>query len=241
MEAPARLAKLGKEYFDEKDYQEIFNSGLRDKKYGFYLTSEVLDSASVEIGRVRSFSRGWLERECNFLHMTYKYLLGLLKCGLYKDFYDEMKINFVFNMDPNVYGRSPLENSSFIVPSINPDKKLHGQGQYARLTGANAEVLDMFYLMFLGEQAFNVVDGKLRFTPYPKLDKSFFDENDEVSFPLFKSVITYHNKDKINTYEGCKLTYIVDGKQYDVVEGSLAEDIRNGVINSVYIEISKLQ
>ena len=240
LEASARMAKLGENFFNEEDYQRIHKSGLRDQKLGFYKTCDDIEDAPFEIGRVHAFTKGWLERECNFLHMCYKYLLGLLKAGLYEDFYNEMKVNFVYNMDPNVYGRSPIENSSFIVPTCNPNKRMHGQGQFARLTGANAEVLDMFYLMFLGEHAFEMKDGELTFTPSPKLDRRFFDDKDEVSFPLFnKVVITYHNPEKLNLYEGCKLSYFVNNKQYDVLKGQLAEDLRNGKIDKVYIEVSR--
>lgn len=240
LEASARMAKLGKNFFGEEDYQRIYNSGLRDQKLGFYKTCDDIEDAPFEIGRVHAFTKGWLERECNFLHMCYKYLLGLLKAGLYEDFYNEMKVNFVYNMDPKVYGRNPIENSSFIVPTCNPNKRMHGQGQFARLTGANAEVLDMFYLMFLGEHAFTMENDQLKFDPSPKLDRRFFDEKDEVSFPLFnKVVITYHNPLKLNLYEGCKLSYVVNGKHLDVIEGPLAESLRRGEIKEVYVEVSK--
>ena len=239
LEASARMAKLGHDFFDQKDYQRIYQSGLRDPKLGFYKTCDELEDAPFEIGRVHAFTKGWLERECNFLHMSYKYLLGLLKAGLYEEFYREMKVNFVYNMDPFVYGRSPIENSSFIVPTCNPNKRMHGQGQFARLTGANAEILDMFYLMFLGEHAFIYENNELIFSPSPKLDKNFFDENDEVSFPLFGEVIiTYHNPKHLNLYEECHLSYLVNGKHYDVLKGTIAQDIREGNIHQIYIEVS---
>lgn len=42
-------------------------------------------------------------------------------------------------MDPSVYGRSTLENSSFIASSVNPDESMHGRGFVARLSGTTAE------------------------------------------------------------------------------------------------------
>ena len=238
LEASARMAKLGKKFFDEEDYGRIYKSGLRDQKLGFYKTCDDIEDAPFEIGRVHAFTKGWLERECNFLHMGYKYLLGLLKAGLYKEYYDEMKINYVYNMDPYVYGRSPIENSSFIVPTCNPNKRMHGQGQFARLTGANAEVLDMFYIMFLGERAFTVVNGELTFTPSPKLDASFFDKNDEVSYPLFsKCVITIHNPKRVDLYKHNKYVYFVDGKQYESIKGQMALDLRDGKISNIRMEV----
>ena len=238
LEASARMAKLGDGFFGEKDYELIYKSGLRDQKLGFYKTCDDIEDAPFEIGRVHAFTKGWLERECNFLHMCYKYLLGLLKAGLYERFYEEMKINFVYNMDPYVYGRSPIENSSFIVPTCNPNTRMHGQGQFARLTGANAEILDMFFIMFLGERAFSYEGGVLRFTPSPKLSKEFFDENNEVSYPLFsKCIVTISNPQRIDLYNHKKYVYFVDGKQYDSIQGPLAEDLRNGKISALRMEV----
>ena len=238
LEASARMAKLGEKFFNEQDYQKIYNSGLRDQKLGFYKTCDDIEDAPFEIGRVHAFTKGWLERECNFLHMCYKYLLGLLKAGLYEDFYKEMKANFVYNMDPYVYGRSPIENSSFIVPTCNPNTRMHGQGQFARLTGANAEVLDIFYLMFLGERAFEMRDDVLTFTPSPKLSKEFFDDNDEVSFPLFsKCVVTIHNPKRLDLYNHNKYVYYVDDIKYDVIKGDLARALRDGRVKKVRMEV----
>ena len=238
LEASARMAKLGQEFFSHKEYELIKQSDLRDQKLGLYKTCADIEDAPFEIGRVHAFTKGWLERECNFLHMTYKYLLGLLKAGLYEEFYDEMKVNFVCNMDPYIYGRSPLENSSFIVPTCNPNKAMHGQGQFARLTGANAEVIDMFYYMFLGPKAFSYQNNELVFTPSPRLSKEFFDNNDEASFPIFNScVITYHNPNRRDCYKGVNLKYQVNGKEYNSLRGQVAEDIRNGKVKEVRIEI----
>ena len=238
LEASARMAKLGQEFFGDSDYKRIYTSDLRDQKLGFYKTCADIEDAPFEIGRVHAFTKGWLERECNFLHMCYKYLLGLLKAGLYEQFYEEMKVNFVFNMDPYVYGRSPIENSSFVVPTCNPNKRMHGQGQFARLTGANAEVLDMFYLMFLGEHAFTMKDGALTFDPSPKLSKEFFDDKDEVSYPLFnKCLIIIHNPQRVDLYKHQGYRYVVEGKEYASISGSLAESLRDGGIKQLRIEV----
>ena len=150
LEASARLLKLGKAYFSKKDYIAIKNSDLFDKRLKIYKTCASLENTNFEIGRIHAFTKGWLERECNFLHMTFKYLLGLLSAGYDKEFYQEIKTNLPCFMDPKVYGRNPLENSSFIVPTCNPDSKLHGQGFFARLTGANAEFMYLWVSNLLG-------------------------------------------------------------------------------------------
>jgi len=71
-------------------------------------------------------------------------------------------------LDPDVYGRSPLENSSFIASSANPDPAVHGRGFVARLSGSTAEFLHIWQLMFFGRAPFTMRDGKLtlEFTPF---------------------------------------------------------------------------
>lgn len=240
LEASARAMKLGKEIVKEEDYLKIKNSDLYDQKLGFYKTCASLDSAPFEIGRVHAFTKGWLERECNFLHMNYKYLLGLLKAELYEEFKEETAKNFTFNMDPNIYGRNPIENSSFIVPSCNPDKSLHGQGFFARLTGANAEVLNIFALLFIGENIFTYKDGILKFNLNPKLPKEYFDSNDEASFSLFgKTKVVYHNPQHLDLYQGVKLIYRIGKEKYDEIKGDLALKIRECTIDRIDVDIKE--
>lgn len=238
LEASARVLKLGKEFYTKEDYKTIKESDLYDKTLHIYKTCADIDDAPFEIGRVHAFTKGWLERECNFLHMTYKYLLGLLKAGYYEEFYNEIKDNFPIYMDVNVYGRNPIENSSFIVPTCNPDSELHGQGYFARLTGANAEVLNMVTNMFLGDKLFTLNENKeLEFKVEPKLHASLF-ANGKVEFTLFSDIkLIYHNVNNINTYDAKKIYYVINGTRYDRVLGKLATEIRNKKIKEINIFI----
>src|SRR6185312_16701648 len=104
-----------------------------------------------------------------FLHMHYKFLLEILRSGLAKEFFADLKTGLVAFQDPEIYGRSPLENSSFIVSSRFPDAAMHGQGFVARLSGATAEWISMVFYMGLGAAPFRIVDGGLRFEPKPVL------------------------------------------------------------------------
>ena len=52
-----------------------------------YKVNASLASQSHEIGRARAFTPGWLENESIWLHMEYKYLLEVLKAGLYEEFF----------------------------------------------------------------------------------------------------------------------------------------------------------
>lgn len=239
LESNARMAKLGQNYFSSKDYELVKASDLRDAKLGIYKTCEDIEKASFEIGRIHSFSKGWLERESDFLHMTYKYMLGLLRNEQYQNFFEEIKTNFTCFMDPLVYVRSPIENCSFIVPTNNVDPSLHGSSQFARLTGANSEVIDMFYRLCVGSNLFIYKDNELCLNIAPKFSKEFFDEKGEITFPLFKDVkVTLINKEKIDCYEPIRIAYRIDGKMYDEIKGKLALDIRSKKLKTIDVIIS---
>ncbi len=242
LEGYARLLKLGNEYISEEDLDNLKNSDVYDKVLKNYKTSASLENETFEIGRVRAFSPGWLERESIFLHMSYKFLLGLLKGGFYKRFYEEIKDTLVCYKDIEQYGRSIFENSSFIAASVHPNTDLHGQGFYARLTGANAEFLEMVNMMFYGESLFKVEKGELVFAPNPLLSEEYFDKKNEAKILLFdKVLIVYHNRKRLNCYEGVDLTYVINDKKYQKVKGSLAKEIRCGQIKriDIYIEERK--
>ena len=240
LEASARALKCGDEFLNDKDLDAIKATRLYDEKLHFYKTCADIDDAPFEIGRVHAFTKGWLERECNFLHMDYKFMLGLLKGGFIDRFYEELPTNWVLHYDPEVYGRNPAEASSFIVPTCNPDASKHGRGYFARLTGANAEFLNMFVLLFAGERLYKVENGELAFELHPLLSSKFFDENDEASFVLFgKTKVTYHNPARKNLTGNDRLSYRINGKEYDAVKGELAKSIRNGEINEITVEVKR--
>ena len=150
-------------------YRAVRESSLYDAKLGMYRVNVPLDNESFEIGRSKTFSPGWLENESIFLHMHYKFMLETLRCGLAHEFYDDLQRGLVAFHKPEVYGRSPLENSSFIASSRFPDPKVHGVGFVARLSGATAEWISMVLHMGLGATPFRVVDAALRFEPRPTL------------------------------------------------------------------------
>jgi hypothetical protein len=175
LEAPARYFKYAK---DPAKFAAmallIKKSGIYDDVLKQYKTSDDLNAWGYEIGRIRAFTKGWLEREANFLHMTYKYLLGLLKSGNVDLFFEEAKTNLVCFMDPEIYGRSTLENSSFIASSNNPNPLVHGQGFVSRLTGSTAEMLSIYTHLVFGKELYHVKDGKLSLLLQPLLTKEYF-------------------------------------------------------------------
>ncbi|MDT8420777.1 MAG: hypothetical protein RQ754_10120 [Desulfuromonadales bacterium] len=201
--------------------QNVRLSGLYDQALQMYKVNASLEDQPMEIGRARVFSPGWFENESVWLHMEYKYMLELLRNGLYEEFYRDFKNVFVPFFDPSVYGRSTLENSSFIVSSANPDRSLHGNGFVARLSGATAEFMSIMLLMSVGPQPFRLsTAGELELQFRPALPDWLFtvepsthrlyrgDRWQEVQLPactfsfmfLGEILVTYHNPEGKSTF-----------------------------------------
>jgi hypothetical protein len=124
-----------------------------------------------------------------------------LKAGLYDEFFDDFKNALIPFQPPERYGRSPLENSSFLVSSAHPDETLHGNGFVARLSGATAEFVEMWTLMMVGKQPFVMQDGKLVLRLQPIIPSWLFDENDQVKFNFLGSIpVTYYNPQRVDTW-----------------------------------------
>jgi len=195
-----RLAKDAKEA--TALYQATKNSGLFDSKLKMYKVTADLSSMPEEIGRCRVFAPGWLENESIWLHMEYKYLLEVLKQGLFAEFYSDFKNVLIPFQDPRVYGRSILENSSFIVSSAFADKKLHGNGFVARLSGSTCEFLQIWLLMNLGARPFFLNgSGELNLKFSPALAGWLFNRQGIYSFNFLSKIkVTYHNPKRKSTF-----------------------------------------
>lgn len=211
LEGPVRHMKIIQDSHKKMEdaYQKVLHSGLRDDELKMYFLSASLKGQTYDMGRQISFSPGWLENQSIWMHMSYKYYLQLIRGKLYDDFFSEMKGGGILPfMDPEVYGRSLMECSSFIASSAFPDPSVHGKGFLARLSGSTAEFLSMWKLMFIGPKPFYINDdGDLEMQLTPALPSWLFkddevdaaphyddDGNLIVSFRLFASVlVTYHN------------------------------------------------
>jgi hypothetical protein len=189
-------------------YKAVRDSELYDATLGMYRVNAPLEDETTEIGRIRVFTPGWLENASIFLHMHYKFLLETLRSGLTEEFFSDFKRGIVAFHDPSIYGRSPLENSSFIASSRFSDPSSHGQGFVARLSGATAEWISMVLYMGLGGSPFRMHKGALQFAPRPSLADWLFTGNDDArhgpdrfGFKLFGGTwVIYHNPCKRSTF-----------------------------------------
>lgn len=183
-------------------YKAVKRSSLYDKKLKMYKVCENLKKAPIEIGRCRVFSPGWLENESIWLHMEYKYLFELLRRGLHAEFYNDFFDCFIPFLKPLTYGRSILENSSFLASSAFCDKSLHGNGFVARLSGSTAEFISIWLAMNIGFTPFKLdKEGKLTLEFKPILHKKLFTKKKTYTFKfLNKTLVTYHNPKLRNTF-----------------------------------------
>ncbi|RSK25615.1 cellobiose phosphorylase [Bacillus sp. HMF5848] len=244
LEGPARALKtLSDKSQRENMYNAVRQTGIYDEKLHMYKTSSSLEDMTYEIGRARAFTPGWLERESIFMHMEFKYLLSVLKAGLYNEFFEDLKHALPPFMDPNVYGRSVLENSSFIASSANPDASLHGQGFVARLSGTTAEFLNIWQIMMMGKDVFTVQNGQLQLALQPIIPAWLFDDNNQVQFTFLGDItVTYQNQSGKNTFgdDAAKVTgYVLyhNGEQIDihdeVIDEQYARLIRDREIKKI--------
>jgi hypothetical protein len=236
-------------------YSAVRDSMLYDVKLGMYRVNAPLDDMSFEIGRSKIFSPGWLENESIFLHMHYKFLLETLRSGLHAEFFADLQQGLVAFLDPATYGRSPLENSSFIASSRFPDAKVHGVGFVARLSGATAEWISMVLHMGLGAAPFVVEASELRFKPQPVLADWLFTNQasggfaaNSFGFKLFGHTwVVYSNPMRQNTFGqdavspvAFELAY-ADGETQthtgDSLPEPLARDLRDGKLRSLVIAL----
>ena len=175
-------------------HQKVKESPLFDQELQMYKVNASLADLPQEIGRARAFTPGWLENESIWLHMEYKYLLEILRAGLYEEFFADLHNVLVPFMQPEKYGRSLLENSSFIVSSAHPDASLHGTGFVGRLSGSTAEFLSIWTVMMAGKQPFAMHEGGLVLHLRPVLPGWLFSREGDLTFKFLGCcAVTYHN------------------------------------------------
>ncbi len=229
-------------------YLATKKSSLFDRKLKMYKVTSSLKSMPEEIGRCTAFTPGWLENESIWLHMEYKYLLEVLEHGLIEEFYEDFKNTFIPFQKPEVYGRSILENSSFIVSSAFPYPELHGNGFVARLSGSTVEFLQIWLILCAGKNPFFLNDkSELNLKFSPVLAGWLFTVKERTySFKFLGQIpVVYHNPKRLNTFGNnsvaIKKILILDNTgnplqiDSDTVPSPYAEKIRQRKVKSIDI------
>ena len=245
LESETHYMRMSQDKLEAKQhFASIKKSCLYDKELKMFKVCASLLPESNEIGRSRVFLPGWLENESVFMHMEFKYLLGLLRAGLYEEFFSSIKTCFPCFLKPEIYGRSILENSSFISSSAFPDKRNWGRGFVARLSGSTAEFIDMWITMVLGYEPFYVNENnELVFGLKPLISGEFFDKKGEFKAKLFSVTdLVYINKSRKSTYlsgvDIKKMEIEWNDSSKDIIEGNVvtgknAEKIRQRLAKKI--------
>ncbi len=247
LEGPVRYLKLEASKKEKQMlYDTVKKSGLYDQKLQMYKVNASLKDASFELGRAKAFTPGWLENESIWLHMEYKYLLELLKSGLYQEFADDFHKAAIPFLNEKKYGRSIYENSSFLASSANPNESYHGRGFVARLSGSTVEFLQMWILMMFGN-VFQMENAQLVFSLTPVLPSYLIGEDKCVEAMLLGTTkVIYQFADKKDyfpgNYEICsQKLYFCDGRELVVndtaIRGKNAEEIRMGNVTKIVVTI----
>jgi hypothetical protein len=247
LEGPVHYLKLPISLEEKKQlYHKVKTSELYDEKLKMYKVNASLEEASYEIGRTKAFSPGWLENESIWLHMEYKYLLELLKSGLYDKFFRDFHTACIPFLDYETYGRSPLENSSFLASSANSDEKIHGKGFVARLSGATAEFLQLWQIMMFGNEPFKMVEEELILQFQPAIPAYLIcdDLTLEATFlGQIKVIYQFNKKDDIipNKYQIKKIKVkYKESKEEEfeqMIKGEAVQKIRNELASTIVCEV----
>lgn len=246
LEGPVRYLKLGNSPESKRSlYGSVRQSDLYDDKLSMYKVNGSLADASYELGRAKAFTPGWLENESIWLHMEYKYLLELLKSGLYEEFADDFHKAVIPFLDPDIYGRSILENSSFIASSSNPNPAVHGKGFVARLSGSTIEFIQMWEIMMFGSRPFRMIDNKLSLSFAPMIPAYLIQDRDSISAAFLTNTrVTYMLNGLAELipgrYEAVHMSFATcDGESIHVDSGAadevLAQRVRNGGIEKIEV------
>ncbi|MCX7847565.1 MAG: hypothetical protein N2595_06030 [bacterium] len=156
-------------------HRAVLRSPLYDRTLRMFVLNAPLARITQEIGRANIFPPGWLENQSVWMHMEYKYFFALLRAGLYEQFFAVARDALVPYQPPQRYGRSPLEHASFIASSAHEDRRIHGTGFYARLSGATVEFISMWLELSGAARIFSLdAQGALRARFQPILPAELF-------------------------------------------------------------------
>ncbi|MFP4105749.1 MAG: hypothetical protein ACLFVU_06610 [Phycisphaerae bacterium] len=255
LEAPTHAMRIESDSSRAREiYETIRRSPLHDEKLNMYLLADSVQDESPETGRIWAWAPGWFENENVFMHMEHKYLLSQVKAGLFEEFYRDYRACGVPFQDPEIYGRSPLENTSFIYSSRHPRPDYHGRGALPRSSGTTSEVLNMFLWVLFGQRPFRMENGDLCFGLSPAIPDWFFTAEptqrevvdrdgrprqydlpaDSCSAMLFGStLVTYVNPSRHATFGPDAVT--VQGYEFIRADGS-AESVDGPVVRGTLAE-----
>lgn len=248
LEGPVRYLKLSVSMEEKRElYQKVKRSDLYDDVLKMYKVNASLANESFELGRTTAFTPGWLENGSIWLHMEYKYLLELLKSGLYQEFGEDFYAAGIPFQDEKRYGRSILENSSFLASSSNPNPDIWGKGFVARLSGSTIEFIHMWRIMMFGLTPFYQENGELKAKFSPAIPEYLVGDDKSIqAMFLSNTKVTYHFSEQKAYYPGeyiiSKMTLTrADGSKMEIEGDTIgskdAQALRDGEVRTIEISV----
>jgi hypothetical protein len=248
LEGPVRMMKTLDSDEAKLVYDRVSSSQLRDNDLKMYLISASLKGQSLDTGREMAFAPGWLENNSVWLHMSYKFYLEMLRHEMFEAFFEEITSGGMLPfMDPQVYGRSLMECSSFIASSSFEDPAIRGRGFLARLSGSTAEFLSMWILIMIGPHPFYIdkTTNLVQMQLVPALPRWLFaeqadDQKPVIRFKLFGSIeVTYvHDRGEEDLYRTLPSRYVVglrDGSTFKVEGPSISNDLADKIRRVAFV------
>lgn len=242
--------------------RDLRKSPLFDRKLNMYLLGDSIKRFGLKAGRIGLWTPGWFENENVFLHMEHKLLVSMFECGQYDRLFATMREIMIPYQPTLRYGRSPVENTSFIVSSRHPAPERHGRGYLPRSSGTTAEVIDLFLRLSFGERPFRMENGQLVFALDPVLPDWMFSPEDaqrnlvgpdgssrQLHLPantyaallLGTTLVVYHNPDLMPTFGDGKarvdsMRLIKSDGTEHAVEGARVAGVRASDVRSGVFE-----
>ena len=117
--------------------------------------------------------------------MEYKYLLELIRNGMYEAFFEDFHKAAIPFLDKEVYGRSIYETHPLSQAVKIQTKHIMAKVLWLRLSGSTIEFISMWKQMMFGSHILSMKNGELHFTPQPAIPAYLIPENGKVSAMLF--------------------------------------------------------
>ena len=152
-------------------------------------------------------------------------------------------------LPPETYGRSTLENSSFLVSSVNSDSASHGRGFVSRLSGSTAEFISIWNWMLFGKAPFGLDDDGLYLSLCPAIPARLLPEDGKLMGTFLGKVpVVYHAANLEELRPGAyRITgyQICDGTGTAFIAGSKvpaewAKQIRNGGVLRLDVSVEPI-
>ena len=166
-------------------------------------------------------------------------MLALLECEIYDQFFADFHNAAIPFLSPEMYKRSTLENSSFLLSSANQDVQSHGRGDGSRLSSSTAGFISIWHHMLFGKMPFEYDDFGLHLRFQPAIPHYLIGEERTITGTFLGKVTVVYHLNGLTELKpgGYKIeSYLVDQRKHilsDTVPKEYVDRIRGGQVNRI--------